>query len=1171
MSELIINFAKQDPSVLKARNPALSSADIRDIYEKIGTYLQLSTQQQQAQRALTTINKIKALEEKPNAQDAIDDLVQKLAGDLNATRCYTLADNPAFLAFEYFADILLRPQQTTMISDFLNDKDTQAIRELIMGSGKSKVLMPLLALLRADGKNLSAMIVPHALFQSVSADTQGTLKEAFDISLHTFEFDRNTNFDIETLYNILEEPESIKVNKEALIITSKSVQCLLLKFIEKATEHFKDPSNLNEMTPELKLMREILGVLSTQSLPLLDEADLLLNVLHEVSFSLGQMNPPINQECELITDLYDILFNDIGIKKLARIESDPECISNAPILTEALYHSVVKQPLAEAFIARLQTKEFDDKSLQEKVNRYFSELESGERDTLLTYLCRTKGKEEAAQKYYDQQPKEIREILAIAGEEIGNLLPHSLTKPCDEKYGLDEDARGILAIPFSAAKTPSHGSEFASHHITMNYTLQTYVKKGIPISILESQLKLLQENARREIRDSSGEVELKDTVAWKLFCRLKGNLEIPFFNLSDQQFDLLHNEVNRNSLNRLKMVQHIILPQIMIFDSKISSNSHNLVSLFKSLSGFTGTLWNSASMHRNLTPQPTEGTDALTINKLWQNSYDAVHTISSGTAQGMMDQLKQKVGTFDLLTDAGGYFKDNDNLSNAKLLSKALQKPAVFYNSHGDQTVLEGSREVPFAESPFKEEEEPRVTFLDQAHTTGADVTQKPRAVGVVTIGPNMLLRDLLQSVWRLRGLEKSQRVEFILLDDVEVIIRQTLKRSGNEKLTFADILNFVIINQAKQQGRDNFKAYNAELNEITQKAFLDVLLNPKSTPEECVEIVEKLGSAWIKPSFATADTLYGQIALEENSDIVRKQIRDKAIKTAESHGLSHCIEDIKKVSKRFKESLPPTVSTKIGNEELTCEQEQQKIAEKQTELETVTGHESGKIEFGEILETEDLKTFTPDKFTPELYPENIRGFTSRGNCFEAPIANPLPIFPLKLFFEEYEEFKPYIDTFEGIDISLGMLQIIDKKNVGLSDFALFGPYRREVKYAMIENDKITLLNISEAENRVKKRFKNIYELTIGFVGSQAKIDEETTQKLTKIKLLAGTSHYSRRELQFLRGWIEKEGVQKMYNLFNKQILKGQVLKSIAYEQSSLQRLFQEMTSPSVPTGRLRG
>lgn len=412
-----------------------------------------------------------------------------------------------------------------------------------------------------------------------------------------------------------------------------------------------------------------------------------------------------------------------------------------------------------------------------------------------------------------------------------------------------------------------------------------------------------------------------------------------------------------------------------------------------------------------------------------------------------MKQLKQKVGEFDLLTDAGGYFKENDNLSNAKLLSDTLGKPSVFYNDHGDQAIWDGKVEMPFLESPLKEQEENRVTFLDQAHTTGADVTQKPRAIGLVTIG---------------------------------------------------------------------------------------------------AKTVEKLGSTWIKPSFATADALYGQIPIEEESNIVRKRLRDKALESAKSLGLDSIADDIKTTSKRYRGSLPPIVSSKIGNEELTSEQQQQKIAEKQTELETISGHETGKVKLGEIPETKDLKTFTPDKFTPELYP-----FPSE--------PNPLPLFPLRLFFEAYPEFEPYKDCFEGIDISLGMLQIIDKKDVSLAYIAFFGQRRKEIKYMIIENKKITLLNINEAERRLQNGVPNIYELTIGYVNSKDEIDGETANKLTKIKFLAGKSNYTRQELNFLREWIEKEGVQKMYNLFTKQVLKGQVLKSQEYQQSSLQKLFQEL------------
>ena len=778
LGELIINFAKQDASALRQRNPALFPADIKSMYEKIGAYLQLQTQRQQAQRVLKKLDDLKKLKAgKDQDLEKINAAVQQLALEATASRSYTLAQNPAFLVFEYIENIIMKPQQIQMIADFLNNKDVQAIRELIMGSGKSKVLMPILAFLRADGKHLSTVIVPEALHPSVSSDTQEKLRDAFNIELHTLEFDRNTEFSIETLENILVELQSIRDNKECLIITSKSVQCLLLKFIEKASEHFSSSADPKPMTPELKLMRHILALISTDSYPLLDEADLLLNVLHEVSFSLGKRNAPIQQEIELIGDLYTLIYTDPKIKMLMRVESDPNGNTKAPLLTEAVYHSSVKRPLAVAFVENLKNKEFDDRGLQKKVNDLFTFLKDSDKELVLAYLCRTKDKIKESQAYYDQQPQEIREILALAGEEISNLLPHSLLKSCDEKYGVDQKQGGILAIPFSSANTPSRGSEFANHHITMNYTLQSYVQKGIPKHVLISQLLLLQESARREIIESAQKISLQDTQAWQLFCKIKGVLKIPFFNLTEAQTEKLLAEINQNAPNRLRMVQNFLLPQIAIFDKKISSNSHNLSSFYKIIWGFTGALWNSASMHRKLTPQTTKGTDALTLSALWNNSYAAIHTDFAGSSKSMMEQLKKSGLQFDVLIDTGGYFKEIDNFNNAEQLGSQLKKPVVFYDHQGDQALWEASGTSLLAESPFKNQEELRGTFLDQAHTTGADVTQKPLAVGLVSIGAGMLLRDLLQSVWRMRGLDKAQRIEFIISKDVEILMQQVLKK----------------------------------------------------------------------------------------------------------------------------------------------------------------------------------------------------------------------------------------------------------------------------------------------------------------------------------------------------------------------------------------------------------
>ena len=61
---------------------------------------------------------------------------------------------------------------------------------------------------------------------------------------------------------------------------------------------------------------------------------------------------------------------------------------------------------------------------------------------------------------------------------------------------------------------------------------------------------------------------------------------------------------------------------------------------------------------------------------------------------------------------------------------------------------------------------------------------QKETAVGLVTIGRNMLLRDLLQAVWRLRQIDKNQKIAFCLSEEVETIICQTFdKKPGEIKL----------------------------------------------------------------------------------------------------------------------------------------------------------------------------------------------------------------------------------------------------------------------------------------------------------------------------------------------------------------------------------------------------
>src|SRR5262249_51767828 len=150
--------------------------------------------------------------------------------------------------------------------------------------------------------------------------------------------------------------------------------------------------------------------------------------------------------------------------------------------------------------------------------------------------------------------------------------------------------------------------------------------------------------------------------------------------------------------------------------------------------------------------EPETGTDAKTLSLLFDNSFDTSVILKEGSLAEMLKQMP----AFDMISDAGGYFKEGSNSEMAHKIASLTGKETVFYNASGEQTITNGKEEMPLSQSQKGVEE--RLTFLDQSHTTGADVTQKRDAVGLVTIGRNMLLRDLLQAVWRLRGLDKSQK-----------------------------------------------------------------------------------------------------------------------------------------------------------------------------------------------------------------------------------------------------------------------------------------------------------------------------------------------------------------------------------------------------------------------------
>ncbi|MBA3238118.1 MAG: DUF3638 domain-containing protein [Parachlamydiaceae bacterium] len=1170
LEDLFVFFGRNDTISLQQRNPSLDEIEITKLFSKIAKYLIISTKEQQRSRAQEQLNTVKGcLKDEECTDDELQEQVQELAERLLATRQFKSEKKPAYLVFEYYANILLREHQVTKLKQLFKDGDLNPVMEMIMGSGKSKVLLPLIGLLRADGVVLSTIIVAKPFFESVSSDTQQILAP-FSQSVRSLHFDRNTVFSTFSLKMIRDNLKAVQKNQECLIMTSSSVQCFMLKFIEQC----KVSLSKGEFPEELVLMREILGLLGTSGHPLVDEADTIYNVLHELSFSLGDKLSVNSRDVKVISEIYSILYSDPRIKAAARIDFDPEPNRESPVLTEELYNrdSDIKTILAEQFIENLKMLIFDSDELIQETQRFFINLgldaSAEQREASIHYLCRDPEYIKEAQLFYEQQSNEIQNILALAAEEISGFLPHTLTRKCDEKYGLDIGDQGNIAIPYAAANTPNIGSQFAKSYITMNYTYQYYLKKGVTREIVVQEIERLQSKAMKELKENPT-MPREDTEAWQTFIKMCGTSDIPLFNLRGGQIDIIVKEINASPAQKSNFVSNIILPQLELFSHKSSCNPHNLAALYVKLLGFTGTLWNSRSMHTKLQAQPEPGMDMRTIKVLWEYSRNEVYTVEEGSPESLIEQLAEQNISFDMISDAGGYFKEGGNTAIARQMALANGRPVVFYNERNEQVETNGKTEQLLSESKTRISD--RDTFLDQSHTTGADVKQKPNAVGIVTIGGNMLLRDLLQAVWRLRGLEKGQRVKFVVSKEVESIIRQRLKtenegiedtdeEKGETSLSFDDILRFVIINQVRQQGKDNFKAFRQELASVIQSLLFDLLLNENFSVDEMAQAYSVLESEWIKEACKEPRDMHGVIGYEENSDKVVEQERMKAIARLdeifemlpflEKKGIAKeaALTRVDKICEAHVDSLPAkvTVPLRDTDSDQTVERQQETQQETQIELEVQEHTQKGKTVLGKVdyVVDDDLV-----EATPLVFNRKSKGAINTASC--------LSMSDCCLSDPALEEFS---DAFEGIRVSINALEWPAEKPQ-LNDLKLLGSHRTLLEFVKVVNEGRDLIILSQEDaEKAKKEIDSslsLYNLTTGFYDKMQFVSPELFEKIVKVKFLGGESSYTKPELEFLKEWVNEQGKERMLDLFQTKILAGHPDKAAEYSNSNLRDLLQ--------------
>jgi hypothetical protein len=786
-------------------SPALSNS-VKD-------YLLLATKHQHLLSSLELVQKYVA-ERKENK-----DLAEEIFATLDTKRYYAEEDTDFknLLFVEYTQKIILRDSQVDTVREMIANPN--AVRQLRMGQGKSKVLMPILAKEKATGKNLVMLLLPEGLYETNCSDLDMTNRQLFGQKMYRFDFSRNSDLSKDALKKIHLELLRTIYTKGYVTSTKRSV----LSFRNACLEQFyqlKHSSNSSEIREKIKIMSDILLLFQEKTDVLADEVDSLLNIREEVNFALGSSTSTDPVKGEQGVALFQLMLKskNASCQEIAQLLKDNTQAALSDEKKKALLTGLADE-YAEENKAKYRVS-------KEELALYLINDPKTSKETL---------EEIGALKVRDKQL--YKEITTVKGF-INVGLMTSLSKIGNVNYGRDPESFK-WTIPYSGSRAPRVGSEFDDDIEKITFMLQDYLQNGVSILQVQTIVSSMEKAAKQEIAALGVDtfVSCDQTTAAKSFQKVLAQIGLSAFeNTPLSSFirtpalcKVLTAAINQDPATRLVFCGEV-LKEMSQFPLQIRGDALDSVDMFCHYSGFTGTLWNRHTFHDKI--QATRGAeeDAVTWDLLYNKKNIAIQEFDFDPTKpidSLLDTL-DIAGNYQAVIDLGKYLRGT---SNGEFIDAAIERnnksrkqkiaAGVYFDDAGRIVKKKAGEETSLPIEIAKETDLMKtITLYDDIHTTGTDIRQGKTAKAIVTIGENTFIRDLFQAVWRMRQLHRDQTVVFAVSNK----IKERIPHKGSS-LTLDDILSFCLANEAARESNDNYRAEKEKIvGAPKRKLFSDVV-----------------------------------------------------------------------------------------------------------------------------------------------------------------------------------------------------------------------------------------------------------------------------------------------------------------------------------------------------------
>jgi hypothetical protein len=891
-------------------NDALTKEEIEKLYNGTAQLLIDATQQHSRERALKLIAAIHASKSKEEREE----LTQRLHAELTSVRAYNPQKNPLLLVYEYKRKIRLREEQVKNLQD-LTDISESRIIEIIMGAGKTDVLLPLLALMNANGENLSLLLIPKTLIPTVAPLMQVRAGQTARTLATELNWKDTTGEGLDKLHNNLE-----RIRKEGgfVIVDSDELHHFILE--AKNLRHTYIHGQQYDPTAVVRLDRfkEIFNLLKKHGHAIIDEVHAQLRHDFEVHYALGKEEEVVAPHRQLSVAVFDALMTSKEIRDKFYFQFSPDI---PPEGAEPYSVSQHKEFLINALARELmRSRRFKKLMFPKGKSHGKVSWSREEQQAVIEYLTRpTTSKKDDKEEFEKIGSEELdippfitstraKNILALARQQIQIVIPEiTLEKMHGEHYGRfpateKQGRESLLAGPWGGADQPRYSSRFSSYSEAFFYTIQAYSKKGVPPSEIEPHIRKLKTQMRMEIRNASVLVKEEETKAHKEYVKLFGKEVAEKYPLRElihlQWMEELSQILQKNSLRIHRYLNKYVLHKVSRYETYTSSTSHILGNLFFQAHGVTGTgekdKYTFPARFTVYTDKTITGKTVFCAQKIKQPIFLTTSRTTSNTqeqARAHLEQiLKAAEPSAQALIDQGALLQDIPRREVAERIlkwGKERDPPitSVVYYKQNRQVVLrytpDGGYAKPTQYQPSPTEDlSKRFTFYDQSHCTGADIPQALQAVGVVTLNKKSDFQQGAQADWRMRLLHRLQKVQFAIPEDVSGLIKAKIGKNP-EEITSQDILSHILYLQVDTQQASSSKALYGQLNYLFN-AWCEKLLNTVSTEELRKPIYRGLEAFTVTKVKDEPYEQYGKVSLQESAEVELE--RRKKILLSQAH-----------------------------------------------------------------------------------------------------------------------------------------------------------------------------------------------------------------------------------------------------------------------------------------------